>query len=176
VIDLFQRFFFDPETDTLGEYFMRDWTVAPGVDGTVVEPGHHFEWSWLLVRAAEAGAKDARAEAVRLYRFGIGRGLDADGFGIDECDRTGRQIRPSRRAWPQTELIKAYIAMGEGEKAARVADQFLDTYLATDVPGIWTDHFDAAGGVIGTSVPASTFYHVIVAFRELIDFAGRPRG
>jgi mannose-6-phosphate isomerase len=174
IIDLFQTRFFDPATGTLGEYFTDDWAIAPGVDGTVVEPGHHFEWTWLLVRAAEAGGRDARAEAARLYHFGLAHGLDDTGLGIDECDRTGRQVKRSRRAWPQTELIKAYIAMGEGAKAASVANRFFDTYLATAIGGLWTDHFDERGGIIGAGVPASTFYHVMVAFRELIDFSRQP--
>ena len=171
IIELFRARFFDPVTGTLGEYFEDGWKPAAGEAGQLVEPGHHFEWAWLLVRAAEAGCHDATAEARRLYQFGLHHGLDRSGFAIDECDRSGRQLRQSRRAWPQTELIKAHIAMGKVDAAAKVAERFLDTYLATEVPGLWMDQFDAQGDPMTQAVPASTLYHVVVAFRELLNAA-----
>ncbi len=87
-------------------------------------------------------------------------------------------MRRSRRAWPQTELIKAYInqarqgAPGAAEAAAQLTHKVLDTYLATDVPGLWMDQFDAEGRGMTEFVPASTLYHLVVAFRELMLFAG----
>jgi mannose/cellobiose epimerase-like protein (N-acyl-D-glucosamine 2-epimerase family) len=176
---LFLQRFFDPATGTLREYFAADLSPAPGAEGRVVAPGHHFEWTWLLAWARSQGAADARAEADALYDFGVRHGLDAQGFAIDECDPSGRQVRTSRRAWPQTELIKAHVHMagqgveGAGEAAARVALNFLDSYLATEVPGLWMDQFDAEGRGVADYVPASTLYHVVVAFRELMLFAER---
>ncbi len=49
--------------------------------------------------------------------------------------------------------------------------KFMDGYLATDVPGLWMDQFDEDGRGIAPNVPASTFYHVLVAFREYLAFA-----
>ena len=167
LIDLLKRHFFDPTTGTLTEFFDARWQRASGTDGAVVEPGHHCEWAWLLVRAAERGALDATAEARTLYRFVLQHGLDAAGFAIDECDPQGHQTRASRRSWPQTELIKAHIAMGNAGDAAQVADALFDTYLATEVPGLWMDQYDDAGKGITATVPASTFYHLMVAFKEV---------
>src|SRR5690606_32211788 len=45
---LFDRFFFDAEAGILAEHFDRDWRRASGPAGEVVEPGHHFEWVYLL--------------------------------------------------------------------------------------------------------------------------------
>ena len=44
---LFLARLFDPATGTLGEYFTADWTAHPD-QGHIVEPGHHYEWVWLL--------------------------------------------------------------------------------------------------------------------------------
>ena len=88
-------------------------------------------------------------------------------------------MRRSRRAWPQTELIKAHITKarervpGAADAAAQVALIFLDTYLATEVRGLWMDQFDENGVGMTDAAPASTLYHVVVAFRELLLFAGR---
>lgn len=180
VVDLFRSRFFDAGSGTLGEYFAADLAPAPGADGQAVAPGHHFEWFWLLGWAERLGAGDAGAEAARLYDFGLRHGLDARGFAIDECDRSGRQVRRSRRAWPQTELIKAYVARARAgdetaaDAAAAVTLDFLDSYLATDVPGLWMDQFDEDGRGVTAAVPATTLYHVAVAFRELMLLAATP--
>ncbi len=177
MIALFKTRFFDPETGTLREYFAADLGPAEGAAGQVVAPGHHFEWSWLLAWAKAAGAGEARAQADTLYDFALRHGLDAHGFAIDECGPQGRQVRASRRCWPQTELIKAYVnqaregAPGAADSAAKLTHSLLDSYLATDVPGLWMDQFDADGRGMTDYVPASTLYHLVVALRELLLFA-----
>jgi mannose-6-phosphate isomerase len=177
MVALFKSRFFDPESGTLGEAFAADLSPAEGAAGRMVAPGHHFEWCWLLAWARRLGAGEATAEANRLYDFGVRHGLDAQGFAVDECDRSGRQVRRSRRAWPQTELIKAHLTKaregrpGAEEAAADVTLKFLDSYLATGIPGLWMDQFDEQGRGISAFAPATTLYHVVVAFRELILYA-----
>ena len=177
MVALFKSHFFDAATGTLGEFFNADLTPQTGSGGDVMAPGHHFEWSWLLDWAERSGTPSARAEADTLYRVAFEHGLDVRGLAIDECDRAGRQVRLSRRAWPQTELIKAHITQarrgvpGKAEAAAQVANAFIDLYLATDVPGLWMDQFDAEGRGMTAAAPASTLYHVVVGFRELILYA-----
>ncbi|WP_419730613.1 AGE family epimerase/isomerase [Lichenicola sp.] len=169
---LFAEHFFDRTNRTLGEFFDAKFVRLPGARGDVVEPGHHFEWSWLLHRLAEAGGTDLRHEARTLHDWAVGHGLDANGFAIDESDRSGRATRSTRRVWPQTELIKSTLANGDTEAAARVAGAFLDSYLATPIEGLWVDQFDQAGAAMSSTVPASTFYHIIVAFEDLLRMAG----
>ena len=177
MVALFKRVLFDAGTGVLGEFFNADFTPETGAGGQVVAPGHHFEWCWLLAWAERLGAGEARSEANRLYDFAIRHGLDSAGFAVDECDRRGHQVRRSRRAWPQTELIKAYLAQARAgqpdaaEAAARTTLAFLDAYLATEVPGLWMDQFNADGKGVTATAPATTLYHVTVAFRELILFA-----
>ncbi len=172
---LFAERFLHRDTSTLGEHFTEAWDPAPHPHGSSVEPGHHLEWSWLLHRLAEAGGRDLRAEAGLLHRWALAHGLDRDGFAIDECDRDGTPRRTTRRLWPQTELIKSHVANGAPDEAARVACRVLDTYLATDPAGLWIDQFDGSGRACATTVPASTLYHLVVAFEELLRVAGRGR-
>jgi mannose-6-phosphate isomerase len=177
MVALFKTRFFDPVTGTLGEYFTAGLTPAEGAAGQVTAPGHHMEWTWLLAWAKTMGAGDATAEADVLYAYAARHGLDGRGLAVDETDRRGRQVRASRRAWPQTELIKGHLTKaregraGAAEAAAQVAIAFLDTYLATAVPGLWMDQFDAEGRGMTDAAPASTLYHVVVAFRELMLYA-----
>ena len=48
LVDLFKRRFVDPQTGALIEFFAEDWSAAPGDEGRLREPGHQFEWVWLL--------------------------------------------------------------------------------------------------------------------------------
>lgn len=168
---LFESRFFDRASGTLGEYFTRDLVLAKGDSGASVEPGHHFEWSWLLHRLADAGGRDYRSQASALYGFGLRHGIGADGFAIDECVKTGQPLRLSRRTWPQTELIKAHLANGAYSDAARVTNMLLDSYLGTRVPGLWVDQFNAKGEAVSEVVPASTLYHLVVALEDLLRVA-----
>jgi mannose-6-phosphate isomerase len=177
MVELFKTRFFDARTGTLGEYFTAALAPAEGAPGQVTAPGHHMEWTWLLAWARAMGAGDATTEADSLYQYAFQSGLDGRGFAIDECDRQGRQARQSRRAWPQTELIKGHLTLarrgvpGKAEAAAQVTVDFLDTYLATEVPGLWMDQFNAEGRGLTDAAPASTLYHIVVAFREILLFA-----
>src|SRR5262249_29159196 len=36
--------FIDPAIGALHEFFAADWSPAPGIEGRLTEPGHHYEW------------------------------------------------------------------------------------------------------------------------------------
>lgn len=177
LLDLFGRAFFDAEAGVLTEYFTPDWRPAAGVAGRVVEPGHLYEWAWLLGWARHLGLRTPDGAADALFAFAERHGRDAAGFVIDECDRDGAQVRLTRRLWPQTERIKALVArarQGDAEAytaAATHAEAVLDTYLAGPVSGGWIDRFDAEARPDVERIPASSLYHVTLAFAELIGLA-----
>ena len=41
------------------------------------------------------------------------------------------------------------------------------------VPGAWHDHLSGAGEILSDKVPASTLYHVFLAFSELLRLEPR---
>lgn len=168
IASLFADRFFDHAHSTLAEYFDDRLVRLPDTRGDSVEPGHMFEWSWLLHRLAQAGGMDLRNAAAAMHHWAMAHGCDASGFAIDEVDRHGGVRRATRRAWPQTELIKSALANGDRAVAIRVAVSFLETYLATNIDGLWIDQFGVSAEPIACVVPASTFYHIIVAFEELL--------
>ena len=79
--------FFQHRTGILAEYFDGSWNPREGIDGRICEPGHHFEWSWLLRRyaalsgrgdspiakALKAVRRPARVRLRRIYRRPIAR-------------------------------------------------------------------------------------------------------
>ncbi len=168
--------FIDHETGTLGEAFLRsDWSVPEGEAGEIVEPGHQFEWVWLFERYRRLAGTGLPPEAGRLYRFAC-RSVDAMGRTVQAVTRQGGVHDGSARTWPQTEALKAHLAMmrmGDelaGERAVQSFNVLMNDYLTAQ--GGWKDHFGADGTLLSTQMPASTGYHVVLALADLIETAG----
>lgn len=164
--------FIDPETGTLGESFEPDgWSRPAGEAGDTVEPGHHFEWVWLFHQYAKLTGKVLPDAAGVFYRFAC-RTLDEEGRAVMSCDRKGAWVDGSRRAWSQTEALKAHLAMwragdeAAGARAVTSFDILMDEHLTSD--GGWIDHYDVDGCVLSQNMPASTGYHVVLALSDLI--------
>lgn len=165
--------FIDARSGALGERFERqDWRRPEGEAGDVVEPGHQFEWVWLMGEYARLAGTDLPEQANGLYEFACST-LDREGRAVQSCDRKGQPVDASRRTWPQTEALKAHLLrwhMGDQAAGARAIASFdilMDEYLTPE--GGWIDHYDAEGHVIAPDMPASTGYHVVLAFSNLIS-------
>jgi mannose/cellobiose epimerase-like protein (N-acyl-D-glucosamine 2-epimerase family) len=160
----------------LHEFFDSDWKFAPGIPGRIVEPGHQFEWAWLLLRWAGDKHPKARAAAIRMIDITEARGVK-DGLALQQVLDDFSPHDGSARLWPQTERLKAaalaarvtgdakYFAM-----AASAADA-LKRYLATPIPGLWYDRIGVDGRLVDEPAPASTFYHLVVAVAEISALA-----
>lgn len=170
IVELAQRAFIDAEGGFLREFFDADWRPAGGDAGRLVEPGHQFEWAWLLTRWGRARGDDGvLATARRLYDVGL-RGLSASrGVAIDELDDS-LGVRSARaRLWPQTERIKAAVIMGRTDHAAQ-ALRGLQAYL--EPTGLWRDKQEPDGGFIAEPAPASSLYHIVGAWLEVRESVG----
>ena len=165
--------FLDPATGTLGEFFNDDWSVPDGPQGDHIEPGHHYEWVWLLDRYASASGVPTSAPSKALYHFARTHGMDPrTGLAVDVVDRRGKVLDGSTRVWPQTEAIKARIAMGDSYE--NLVDALFDRFLDPAPTGAWHDHFDADGRLKSRAVPASSLYHLFMAFGETARATGQP--
>ncbi|HWI86563.1 MAG TPA: AGE family epimerase/isomerase [Sphingomonas sp.] len=164
LIDLFRRHFL--ADGVLREYFERDWTAA---EPAIWEPGHHFEWVWLLGEYATLTGEDLSAAADDLYRSAIVHGVASDDMIVDQVATHDRAvIKPSCRVWPHIEAIKAAATReGAGDPAARpfaesMAARLLGTFLDRPFAGGWIDHVAADAAPLVEHVPASTLYHLML--------------
>lgn len=163
--------FMDLETGFLREYFTEDLAPVAGEEGDIIEPGHQLEWTWLLSSFARAKGEPLPGAARKLYAASLPF-IDARGFAPQTADTGGRVIDASRRSWPQTEAIKAHLALAEAGdedapgRAARCLESFFEDYLSGVPAGGWRDHFDAAGAPVAKDMPASTGYHAVLALAE----------
>lgn len=171
IIDLFRSHFFDPDSWTIGEFFDDDWKPAEGEKGQWTEPGHHFEWAALLVDfARQSGQKDLVSFARKLYASAIANGLNrATGLAYGAVSREGIPLERTSRSWPQTEAIKAAMALDDTggpdmkpEIEARVGRLFR-WHIDPAPPGLWIDLIDEKGRSLAREAPASILYHIVTA-------------
>jgi mannose/cellobiose epimerase-like protein (N-acyl-D-glucosamine 2-epimerase family) len=176
LLELFTRAFHDARDNVVLEHLDADFAPHP-VDGHRLEPGHHFEWAWLLDWASGTLDEPAhRAIARPILERGLALGWDHARGGIfDEVDRrSGGVLAPTKRIWPLLELIKA-LAVFPGAcdtvSLTQALDLLLERYLAED--GRWTERFNADWSPADQTMPSSTAYHISMALAELERVVGR---
>ncbi len=158
--------FIDGANGVLREFFDSEWRPLEG-EGGLIEPGHHFEWAWLLERWGRA-RNDVRARdtARRLYANGL-RGVDSGRQVAMNALWEDFSVRDANaRLWPQTEHLKATLFFGDDAQVLRAA-QGLAKYLDTPARGTWRDKMRADGTFVAEPSPATSFYHLLTAVLEL---------
>jgi len=181
IFELFAAHFFQPDHGVLGEYYDDRLVRIAGVTGDIVEPGHHYEWVWLLRWFERESGRAVGPYADALYRHADTHGYDHDGLVMDELLRDGRPHKHSHRTWPITEAIKANIAeaalgrAGAVERVIALTDRLHERFFVQAAPGGWMDRLDQRGDPATDFMPASTLYHVLCMLDELDRFAsGEP--
>jgi len=177
LVALLDQRLIEPATGTLGEFFTADWHPAAGAAGALREPGHHFEWVWLLHHHARLTGDSRVVEiARRLHGFamahGVARSVEGWPMVLDGVDRQGAAVAPTRLLWPQTEAIKAEAArlefLGDADARGRM-DAHLSAlfgYWLDAGTGLWVNQLDAADQPIQAEVPVRVLYHVVLALAE----------
>ena len=172
--------FLDPVTGALREFFNAQWGRLNNELDQHLEPGHQFEWAWLLIRLYEICSHEAYLEAAKKLIF-IGEAFGTDvnrNVSINIISDTFTPKDNRARLWPQTERIKAYCAlyrnMPDAQKSATEmallsACQGLMPYLGTRIQGLWYDQMDENGLLIEESAPTSSLYHITCAIDEVLS-------
>ncbi|MCX5520254.1 AGE family epimerase/isomerase [Kaistia defluvii] len=167
----------DPESGALLEDFSPDWKPLLPRGENRVEPGHQFEWYWLLGEYRRLGGIVPESVTDRVLMFGLDHGLDQEtGLIVDAVTDTGSVMIPSFRSWPHAEGVKALVtATREGQPgAAEMADHLMAsllTFAPDSLEGGWMDRIEADGTPLVDHMPASTLYHVMGALFEAEDAA-----
>ncbi len=170
--------FIDPESGALRELFDAGWNPAEGEAGRIIDPGHQFEWAWLLEQWSwQSGRSEAAGAAARLFEAGA-RGVDAArGVAMDSLWDDFAPRERTARLWPQTERLKAAHLLAQrpaqelnGVRCASAiaAAAAMQRYLGTPLPGLWGDCMDADGRISEGPAPASAIYHIAGAIAELM--------
>jgi mannose-6-phosphate isomerase len=176
ILDLFYDHFYDQEADLLREHFTEDWQPAPGDAGKVVEPGHHFEWIFLLEEYARLFGQAQWGDATcGLWDWGRAHGLDPNGGAYDECWRDGSAKAATKRVWPQTEWLRTLSIRYRDSLESSWHDQIeahldwmRESYCGDIFPG-WKEQLSPGGEIITNEQRATSVYHIFGAFITLMD-------
>jgi mannose-6-phosphate isomerase len=162
LVELLERRFLGPTSDALHEAFAPDW--QPLADAAPIEPGHHYEWTWLLLAHRELGAHAREALAPRLFAFAERHGVDRDLGVFDHVAPDGGALAATKRLWPQTERVKALAARADVAALQRALEALFARYARKD--GGWIEHVDRDGKPLVELQNATSVYHVTLALRE----------
>jgi mannose-6-phosphate isomerase len=184
LVNLCLEHFIDPDSGVLREYFDAEWRPIAGDAGRLVEPGHQFEWAWLLMQWAASPHCPAtqrpvcQAAAAKLVDLAERWGVDAGrGVAFNELWDDMRVKDLEAKLWPQTERVKAWCALLEAAPTAAAMDrasrqltaaiQGLQKFFITEPSGIWHEVMRGDGTLTAEPCKASSFYHIVSAIQTV---------
>ena len=167
LVSLLQSRFLQGRPPVLAEFFDSDWAVRGGADVSF-EPGHHFEWVWLLWLYAKLAGDPLPEIAASLWSAAIEFGLGPGPILYDEASLGRGILQRSTRLWPYCEAAKAARILSPSTTASADFLTALQTrFLGPAVRGSWVDRFDADGVPKSRLAPASSLYHICCALDML---------
>lgn len=171
----------DPATGAIGEYYDEHWRFH--VDGGHLrEPGHQFEWAYLLYTAEKTLGGDQAYLCGRLHAFGTEHGV-RDGRVIFSVVADGAPVDESSRLWAQTERLRTMLVLApamdkpdEAKSIAAAAESVATLRRFLDVPerGLWLDRIASDGAFVDEPAPASSLYHIVNGMAPLIGRKASP--
>ena len=170
--DLFAKHLLGPRGVVL-ELFDVEWRPVEASGRNIVEPGHQFEWVWLLRWYQRLSGRSYDQHVKTLLDHALSHGvLGGTGIVIDTVDEIGRAVTRSRRSWTHAEALKAMAVEHERGRpsmaalAAAFLDEIATTFAPSRLDGGWIDHVDQYGTAIVDYMPASTLYHLMGGISE----------
>lgn len=179
IVSLFLARFFDAETATVREFLTGDLEPATGDPGLLREPGHAMEWVWLLLHHHRlTGNRKVLGPAQELYRAACRHGCDSSGHLVEITTPEGRVLDASHLLWPQTEAVKAALAMHEFAGCpAGEAEAFLQSLRRTHLRAfgpLWLNRLTPQGEALTEIVPTRLLYHLVLCMTEYLRVAALP--
>ncbi|MEZ0600672.1 AGE family epimerase/isomerase [Paraburkholderia sp. IW21] len=140
-----------------------------GADDNRLEPGHQFEWLWLVKQGGALFEASGLHEALpRAFSFAQQYGVDQKTGGVcASLDETGQIKDATQRIWAQTEYLRALASHGDPAALAALPRQielFQQRFLR---PQGWFESKTAAGDVARADMPSTTPYHLATAYEAL---------
>lgn len=168
----------DSDTGALREFFGRNWHPLEGARGSIVEPGHQFEWAWLFTIWAERRQHPRALNiAGRLFELAECYGICSErNVAMMSLHGDFTVHNDLARLWSQTEWLKASLRLRKHSKgvdelrylkssirAIEAVFAFIEEFPA----GLWGDKWPAGSTIVDEPAPASTLYHIVAAAAEL---------
>lgn len=164
------------DNNAICEWYDGNWCPVSDDFGLQIEPGHQFEWAWLLSRwSLLSGDEAAFIAAKKLAEIGERHGIDPDReVAINAINEKFAVRDPNAKLWPQTERAKAWHILSQhplNDRASRTNAELLteaalrgcQKYIINGHAPIWNEVMRPDGTFIDEPVRASSFYHIVCA-------------
>ncbi|MBB5048502.1 mannose-6-phosphate isomerase [Rhodopseudomonas rhenobacensis] len=182
IVTLFETRLFSHRHLALAELYDDNWQIAD-LPHAVFEPGHHFEWIWLLDRVSRATGRPTAALIGKLQQRAFAEGIGGGGAIVESIAIEGPARAESRRCWATCEALKAVASDYESgrdpalatSRATALLRALRICFLSGPFDGGWIDRIDGDGRPLLDYVPASTLYHVVFAVAEADRVFGGER-
>ncbi|PCE21881.1 N-acylglucosamine 2-epimerase [Paraburkholderia acidicola] len=154
--------FIDPTTNCIAE-------LPIGSLGNRLEPGHQFEWYFLVFGSAHPAfvTTGLHASLTEAFEFARRYGVDPETGGVCAAvDAQGEMLDATQRIWAQTEYLRALATHDSVDDALlrREIVRFRNRFLH---PQGWHECLSPQGAVVRAELPSTTPYHLATAFAAL---------
>ncbi|WP_095144767.1 AGE family epimerase/isomerase [Pseudomonas sp. Irchel s3b6] len=137
------------------------------------EPGHQFEWFFLLDSSPVLHGSTLHASLNRAFavteQWGVDPQTGAVGAMLD-LEQGGRPRDATQRIWAQAEYLRA-LTLRPGSEASllRQLNALADRFLHA---GGWYECLDTSGTVSRRDMPSTTPYHLATCYSGLAEYFG----
>lgn len=133
------------------------------------EPGHQFEWYYLLQSSALLRGSALQQSLDRAFAFTEQVGVDPETGAVRAMlDLQGSSKDATQRIWAQAEYLRALTLRADSEAAVLHQLQALDQ--ASLHAGGWYECRDEHGDVSRRDMPSTTPYHLATCYAGLADY------
>jgi mannose-6-phosphate isomerase len=159
-----QKRFIDPQQSVLMEKPL-------GAVDNWFEPGHQFEWYFLLESSPLLRGSALHASLDRAFTLTEQMGVDPQtGAVVAMLDLEGSAKDATQRIWAQAEYLRALTLRPDSEASVQRQLQALQQRFLH--VGGWYECRDEKGEVSRKDMPSTTPYHLATCYRGLVDFLG----
>ncbi|MFL8987579.1 AGE family epimerase/isomerase [Pseudomonas sp. QLc11A] len=137
------------------------------------EPGHQFEWYFLLESSALLRTSTLHADLERAFAFTEQLGVDQQTGAVRamlDLEPDGGVRDATQRIWAQAEYLRALTLRPDSE--SDVLRQLQALQQRSLHAGGWYECRDAHGEVSRRDMPSTTPYHLATCYRGLAEYLG----
>ncbi|WP_223518485.1 AGE family epimerase/isomerase [Pseudomonas sp. GL-B-19] len=157
-----QKRFIDPQQSVLMEKPL-------GAVDNWFEPGHQFEWYFLLESSPLLRDSTLHASLERAFALTEQLGVDpCTGAVVAMLDLDGSAKDATQRIWAQAEYLRALTLRPNSEASVQRQLQALQQRFLH--AGGWYECRDEQGEVSRKDMPSTTPYHLATCYRGLVDY------
>ncbi|MEE4666426.1 AGE family epimerase/isomerase [Pseudomonas alliivorans] len=133
------------------------------------EPGHQFEWFFLLESSPEMHGRPLHHSMARAFAHAQAQGVDPQNGAVTATLTLDGTVQDStQRIWAQAEYLRAMALRPECESA--LSQQLLDFEQRFLHASGWNECVDTDGTVSRSDMPSTTPYHLATCYIGLADY------